>query len=121
MCGLSEQLPGGGGCTLHARSGKVRWPAIVNGRFGVGSRAAPPRIRQAGAASLGRSATWIPSGFHSFLLLRPTTRLGGRVVIFGGHGDSSLLSGSCSVPRLSSTFRASFNRFARCCVAVADG
>ena len=27
---------------MHARSGKVRRPAIVNGRFGVGSRAAPP-------------------------------------------------------------------------------
>lgn len=101
MCGFSEQLPGGctlARCTLRqsAPAGDCQWP------LDVGSRAAPRGSgRQAGAASVGRSVTWIPSGFDSFL--PRNLDLCGDI---RGHGDSNLLSGSCSVPRLSSTFSA---------------
>lgn len=76
----------------RAPAGDYQWP------LGVGSRAAP--------RGSGRQAGF-PSGFRSFL----PRNLGLRGDI-RGHGDSSLLSGSCSVPRGSSTFSG-----ARCCVA----
>ena len=101
VCGFSAQLPGG--CTLHAAAkcagrrlsmAAWRWQPCCS-----------PRIRQAGRRRIGGPFRNVDSEWISLSFFYHETW--GCVCVCGdirGHmGDSSLLSGSCSVPRLSST------------------